>query len=55
MPEQVPDFVTDIHELVNQKRDGALGDLGAAISDATPDDEAEGEEDIQSEDDEADT
>ncbi|MFB6222916.1 MAG: hypothetical protein ABEH86_04490 [Haloarcula sp.] len=40
LPEQVPDFVGDIHSLVNQKLAGDLtGGLGAQISDLTPGEE----------------
>ncbi|WP_229111677.1 hypothetical protein [Halapricum desulfuricans] len=39
MPEQVPDFVTEIHETINQFLDGELeGDLGSSIAEITPDD-----------------
>jgi len=47
MPEQVPDFVSEIHSLVQQQIDGDLaGSLGEQISDLTPDDS----EDTDSED-----
>jgi len=39
MPEQVPDHVVEIHELINGHLEGAISDLGGAISDVTPDDE----------------
>jgi len=40
MPAPVPDFVSDIHQLVNQKLMGDLdGNLGERISDVTPEDE----------------
>ena len=39
MPEQAPDFVTEIHELINQKLDGTLEDLGEALSAVTPDED----------------
>lgn len=48
MPGQVPDFVTEIHDLINQHIDGSLDDLGAAISDVTPD-ESDGAEDADGE------
>lgn len=39
MPEQVPDFVTEIHETINTFLSGELdGDLGSAIAEITPDD-----------------
>ena len=41
MPEQAPDFVTEIHELINQKLDGTLEDLGEALSAVTPDEDAD--------------
>jgi hypothetical protein len=44
MPAQVPDFVTQIHELVNQKLDGSLDNLGEAIQGVTPDEEADDEQ-----------
>lgn len=44
MPAGVPDFVSQIHDLIGQKIDGTLSDLGDAISQVTPggsgDDEA---------------
>ncbi|EMA06679.1 hypothetical protein SAMN05443574_105105 [Haloarcula vallismortis] len=43
LPEQVPDFVSEIHTLIGQKQAGDLaGDLGAQISDLTPGDESDG-------------
>jgi hypothetical protein len=45
LPEQVPDFVSEIHTLIGQKQAGDLaGDLGAQISDLTPSDESNGAE-----------
>ena len=45
LPEQVPDFVSEVHTLVGQKLAGDLtGDLGAQISDLTPGDESDGAE-----------
>lgn len=42
MPEQVPDFVTDVHDLINQHLFGDLdGNLGEQISDVTPSEESE--------------
>jgi hypothetical protein len=39
MPEQVPDFVTEIHETINTFLSGELdGDLGSALAEITPDD-----------------
>ena len=42
MPAQVPDFVTDIHDLVQQKIDGTLSSLGDQVSSLTPGGEADG-------------
>lgn len=40
MPGQAPDFVTEIHETIDQFRSGDLdGELGSAIAELTPDDE----------------
>ncbi|GGM44419.1 hypothetical protein [Haloarcula argentinensis] len=45
LPEQVPDFVSEIHTLIGQKQAGELtGDLGAQISDLTPGDESDATE-----------
>lgn len=45
LPEQVPDFVSEIHTLIGQKQAGDLmGDLGAQISDLTPGDESDAAE-----------
>ncbi|MFU1780471.1 hypothetical protein ACM16X_03710 [Haloarcula japonica] len=45
LPEQVPDFVSEIHTLIGQKQAGELtGDLGAQISDLTPGDESDAAE-----------
>ena len=41
MPEQVPDHVGEIHDLINQFIDGSVSDLGSAVSDVTPDDESD--------------
>lgn len=41
MPEQVPDHVGEIHDLINQFIDGGISDLGSAVSDVTPDDESD--------------
>ncbi|MFY4812284.1 hypothetical protein ACOJIV_06150 [Haloarcula sp. AONF1] len=58
LPEQVPDFVSEIHTLIGQKQAGELtGDLGAQISDLTPGDDANDEsasEDAGSDDADAD-
>jgi hypothetical protein len=58
MPAQVPDFVTEIHELINQNLDGSLQGLGEALSAATPgedadagDEQDEDSDDSQSDDD----
>ncbi|WP_229121383.1 hypothetical protein [Halapricum desulfuricans] len=53
MPEQVPDFVTELHETINQFLSGELeGDLGAAIADVTPEDADDVPDDENSADDE---
>ena len=41
MPEQVPDHVGEIHDVINQFIDGSVSDLGSAVSDVTPDDESD--------------
>ncbi|PSQ33163.1 hypothetical protein BRD09_01765 [Halobacteriales archaeon SW_10_68_16] len=41
MPSQVPEFVSGIHDLVNQKIDGTLSNLGEEVSSVTPGDAAE--------------
>ena len=41
MPEQVPDHVGEIHDVINQFIDGSISDLGSAIGDVTPDDESD--------------
>lgn len=53
MPAPVPDFVSDIHQLVNQKLMGDLdGNLGEQISDVTPGDDESSDEDSETADDE---
>jgi len=50
LPDAVPDFVSEIHELIGQHLDGALdGSLGEAISGVTPDDGDAADEDSPSE------
>ncbi|KOX93906.1 hypothetical protein [Haloarcula rubripromontorii] len=45
LPGQVPDFVSEIHTLIEQKQVGEFtGDLGAQISDLTPGDESDAAE-----------
>ncbi|AUG47987.1 hypothetical protein BVU17_10830 [Haloarcula taiwanensis] len=42
LPEQVPDFVSEIHTLIDQKQAGELtGNLGEQISDLTPSEESD--------------
>ena len=55
MPEQVPDFVTEVHELINQKLDGTLEDLGDALSAATPGEDADDEQSADGDADEQDS
>lgn len=45
MPDQVPDFVTQIHQLIRQHLSGVLDvDLGSAIADVVPGDAAQDEQ-----------
>lgn len=48
MPAQAPDFVSEIHQLVNQKLEGSIDNLGEQISAVTPDDADEQESDEES-------
>lgn len=36
LPEQVPDFVSDVHDAVRDFLGGTIDSLGAAVSDLTP-------------------
>lgn len=36
LPEQVPDFVGDVHDAIGSFLDGNLENLGSAVSDLTP-------------------
>jgi len=55
MPAQVPDFVTEVHELINQKLDGTLQNLGEALSAATPGDDADTDDEQSADGEESDT
>ncbi|WP_340102117.1 hypothetical protein [Salinibaculum salinum] len=44
MPEQAPDFVSQIHELVHQHLDGDLDNLGEQVSDLVGADDEEADE-----------
>jgi hypothetical protein len=44
LPSQVPDFVSGIHDLINQKIDGTISNLGEEISSVTPSDAADDED-----------